>query len=128
MYNVKEIAEGCGAKFSEAGILTVKNPYREEAFEMFVFGNDECWDNDEFYQYGVMADQKDGVKHLYHLYYHVEDDNGDEIPLDCIDYSEPSSIYVESIVVDDSGCFDVAFDTEFDEDANLRIGRSPLFL
>ena len=48
-----------------------------------MFGDDECWDVNRFYQYFLSNDGK-----LYKAYY--ETDN--ETPLDCIDYNAPYDV------------------------------------
>lgn len=47
-----------------------------------MFGTDECFDVDGFYQYGVVDDR------VFKFYYDTRDENGNELDLDCIDYRE----------------------------------------
>lgn len=59
--------------------------YCDEEMELknvVVFGDDECFDMFEFYQY-VFCDGK-----LYKAYFDIEDEEGNQIELDCLDYSK----------------------------------------
>lgn len=51
-----------------------------------LIGNDECFDLDDFYQYGV------DDEHIYKFYYGTCDADGEEIALDCIDYSKAERV------------------------------------
>lgn len=52
-----------------------------------VVGNDECFNADEFYHYVLSGDK------LYKAYFEMAtDDDGEELELDCIDYSKPYRI------------------------------------
>lgn len=52
-----------------------------QSFPVFVAGNDNCWDSDEFWQYGVA---EDGT--VYKMFYSIPDGMED---LSGVDYSAP---------------------------------------
>ena len=58
----------------------------EEIVDVELYGNDECFDENGFYQ---LADI-DGT--TYKIYYSTTDEGGNDIPLDCIDYSNALNI------------------------------------
>jgi hypothetical protein len=59
--------------------VTVDN----EAYDVYMGGNDEMFDGNEFYQMGVTKDGK-----VYRFYFDTVDENGNDIELDCIDYTK----------------------------------------
>lgn len=67
-------------------------------------GNDECWENNMFYQFFVSTDSE-----LFKCFYDVEE--GEE--LDCVDYAHPTSM--SKAVISDSYAGD-ELDEMFDID------------
>ena len=59
--------------------VTVDN----KTYEVYMGGDDEMIENDEFYQLGVTKDGK-----VYRFYFDTVDENGNDIELDCIDYTK----------------------------------------
>ena len=55
--------------------------------EILIFGDDECFETNEFYQYGVSLTGR-----IYRCYYHITDGEGNSIKLDSIDYGKPYRI------------------------------------
>lgn len=57
------------------------------SYDGFMFGTDEMYDGDDFYQLFVSSDRK-----IYVMYFEITDEDGNEIPLDCIDYDAPYKV------------------------------------
>ena len=55
----------------------------DETYNVYLGGNDEMFEVNEFYQMGVTKDGK-----IYRFYYEAVDQNWNSIPLDCIDYTK----------------------------------------
>lgn len=55
-----------------------------ELGDVLLFGDADCFDVDEFYQYAITTNGK-----VYRCYYHFIDCEGNSIELDSIDYSKP---------------------------------------
>lgn len=78
------IGEFLQKKYGEGTQTTVY--FREFYISGIMYGNDECFDGDNFYQYLVSRDEK-GHEHCYKCYYTAN------VPLDEIDYTR--SYYIE---------------------------------
>ena len=55
----------------------------DRTYNVYLGGNDEMFEVNEFYQMGVTKDGK-----IYRFYFSTTDENGEDIPLDCIDYTK----------------------------------------
>lgn len=53
-----------------------------KTYSVYLTGTDEMFDGDEFYQVGI-----DDAGNEYKFFYGTNDQNGNDIELDCIDYS-----------------------------------------
>lgn len=60
--------------------------FEGEKIKGIMFGNDSCFEGDNFYQW-LLTKEK-----LLYCFYNIEDENGNQIELDNIDYSKPVNI------------------------------------
>lgn len=57
-----------------------------ELHDVLIVGNDSCWDVNEFYHYVLDGDK------LYKAYFNTEDEEGEPLEIDCIDYNHAYKI------------------------------------
>jgi hypothetical protein len=84
--------------------------YDGNTFDGMIFGDDECFDGDEFYQWFHTTDGQ-----LFKVYYDL--DGVDLDNLDSIDYSTPSCVkrLVPSCNLDPNAPIDLMFDVDSEE-------------
>lgn len=93
---VEEILKWASDSYGEPGVplektfptLNVFSDLGEKYDNAIVFGDDECYDGSEFYQWMLCKDN------LYKAYYNlIQDEDGDGyLDLDMIDYSKPYDV------------------------------------
>lgn len=76
--------------FSEISFKCSEGDSEYNSFTGILFGDDECFDGDSFYQWLI-----DGNRNLYKVYYDIPEG----VALDCLNYNEPKSIYFQNEIV-----------------------------
>ena len=72
-----------GISESNVDIYLTNVTVNDKTYNVYLGGNDEMFEVNEFYQMGVTKDGK-----IYRFYFSTTDENGEDIPLDCIDYTK----------------------------------------
>lgn len=81
---------GYWGSFSEISFKCHHGDSEYNSFTGILFGNDECFDGDSFYQWLI-----DENRNLYKVYYNIPEGTA----LDCLNYNEPNSIYFQNEIV-----------------------------
>ena len=90
-----------GVGFNKYNMLTTEVNLDGEVKTLIVCGNDECFDENGFFHYGVNPDD---VTTIYKMWY-----DADGIDLDQIDYRKPDECIIGTIEFDDDDEFELLF-------------------
>lgn len=86
--------------------------YNGVTYNGVMFGNDECFDGNDFYQYFHTANGQ-----LLKMFFDICDADGNDIDLDCVDYSKPKAVklLIPSDNLDPDQPLDLMFDIDAEE-------------